>query len=101
MQEIESRFMTTTVAKVDPPLDAAAFLAARTVGRSANGSIEDFSALERFMAEAAGMAIPDDRDGAYARYCEWWELESARRAFVAAATADFGGSADIARSASR
>ena len=42
------------------------------------------------MAALAGVHPSEDHAEAYSRYLQWWRLAAAIRAFVQAASADFG-----------
>lgn len=50
----------------------------------------DFLEIEQSMATLAGARPSPDHAEAYDRYRQWWRLIAAIRAFVEAASADFG-----------
>jgi hypothetical protein len=90
MQDIQDRFITVPVAAQLPPADRVRFAADRVTGRSGVDSVADFLELERYMAVLASVRTSPDNAEAYERYQQWWTLTAARRAFVRAASADFG-----------
>ncbi len=90
IRDVESRFMTVRPASQPPQAGEAQFIADRAGGRSDVQSVSDFLELERSMAAMADVSPSPDHEEAYERYQQWWTLVAEIRAFVQAASTDFG-----------
>lgn len=90
IMQIEERFLNGELPAPAPPVGFEEFHKLRDARVPSNGGVKDFIAVEDAMRTIAGVHGPADAHETYERYREWWRLMAPARAFVRAASIDFG-----------